>query len=212
MTITNSPRYDEAMTLANRVGTNFKTLRDNKRKLAVALVASSQVEGFALAEAITAAKAQAKWNRLATDEQNQFNVLFNAVRTIDGAWKVLPEAKQKAFLAGTLVYSTLAKEIKKAEKDALEKADEADTKAAAKAGEAESMTPEGGAEAGAVKGRGPIGDAAVMLAKLFAEGDMAALDPLDMVEVAKLFDAVEAFKTAQAAAAAKPARKSRKAA
>lgn len=120
MQISNSPAYDAAMEAARLLGGNFKMVRERKRALALDLVKASVVEGFALAEAIKAAKSAMKWARLASDEQSQMNVLFNAVRVIDGAWKALPEDRQKAFLAGELVFSTLAKDIKDAEKKALE--------------------------------------------------------------------------------------------
>jgi uncharacterized protein YdaT len=124
--IANRVSYDMAMTIAGRLDNNFKTLRDNKRKLAHSLVCASVVEGYALSEAITDAKAKAKWNKLASDEQNQLNVLFTAVRTIDGAWKALSLDVQKDFIAGEIVYSTLAKRIKDAEKEALAAKDKAD--------------------------------------------------------------------------------------
>lgn len=128
--VSNSPVYDEAMRLSGLVGSNFKTLRDNKRKLAHSLVCSSVVEGFALSEAIKAAKGRMKWTKLDKPEQNQMNVLFNAVRTIDGAWKALPEDVRKAFVDGEIVFSTLAKQIKDAEKQELEADAEADAEAA----------------------------------------------------------------------------------
>lgn len=138
---TNKAAYDGALAIARTVGTNFKTLRDNKRKLAFNLVCASVVEGFALAEAITDAKKAMRWGRLDSTEQNQMNVLFTAVRVIDGAWKILPEDKRKAFLAGEIVYSTLAKDIKDAEKAALAKDEEAT--ATAEAGEEAASTPVG---------------------------------------------------------------------
>lgn len=148
MTISNAPRYEAAMNLAGLIGGNFKLIRDRKRQLAVDLVAASVVEGFALADAIKAAKGKLKWTRLETAEQSQMNVLFTAVRLIDGAWKSLPQEVQTAFLNGEKVFSTLAKEIKDAEKAALEAEDKAEEQAQAQAGEAESMTPEGGATIG----------------------------------------------------------------
>lgn len=189
MTISNSPRYDAAMTAARLVGNNFKTLRDNKRKLAVDLVAASVVEGFALQEAITAAKAQAKWPKLANDERNTLNVLFTAVRTIDGAWKGLSEEERKAFLAGEKVYSTLAKEIKDAEKKALEEAP-------TDKGEGESESEE---TESAPTGRSVFGDACTIVAQHLAQGgDVSALCDADASALLAMLEAVEAFRSAEA--------------
>lgn len=139
---TNHAAYDAAMDTARLLGGNFKLVRDRKRELARDLVKASVVEGFALAEAIKDAKGKMRWTRLASDEQNQMNVLFTAVRLIDGAWKALPKDKRKAFLAGELVFSTLAKDIKAAEKAALEAEAEAEDQAEAEEQAEQASPPE----------------------------------------------------------------------
>lgn len=186
--LSNSPVYDEAMRLSGLVGSNFKTLRDNKRKLAHSLVCSSVVEGFALSEAIKAAKGRMKWLKLDKPEQNQMNVLFNAVRTIDGAWKALPEDVQTAFIAGEIVFSTLAKQIKDAEKQELE-AEDAQDAPEAPAPEAEAPAPEAPAPEvedfmGKPTSQGVI-DAVEYLRA--AMGEMEALDDTACAALATLF-------------------------
>lgn len=138
-TNSNCAAYNAAMENARLLGGNFKLVRERKRHLARDLVAASVVEGFALADAITDAKGKLRWTKLVRDEQNQMNVLFAAVRVIDGAWKVLGPDVQKAFLAGEKIFSTLAKEIKAAEKAKLEAQAEAED--AAKLAEQVRNTP-----------------------------------------------------------------------
>lgn len=118
----NNSAKAEAIVIAKRVSTNFKTLRENKRALARYLVISSAVEGEAFAKLQMDVKKEMNWTRLASDEQAQMNVFFGQCRVIDGAWSLLPVETQKAFVEGHIIFSTLAKKIKDDEKAALAEA------------------------------------------------------------------------------------------
>lgn len=124
--VSNHAHYDAAMNAAKLVGQNFGTLAKNMRTLAVELVRASKVEGFALQEAITDAKSKMKWTRLDSKDQNRVNQVFRDVRTIDGAWGLIPVEQQDAFLRGEKTPSTLAAEIRKAEADKLAAEDKAE--------------------------------------------------------------------------------------
>lgn len=186
--MSNHPIYDAALDTARLLGGNFKTMRDRKRSLARDLVRASQVEGFALADAITDVKKAMKWTRLASDEQNQMNVLFAAVRVIDGAWKSLADDVRKAFLDGSKIFSTLAKEIKDAEKRALEEAAKEEEKAAEQALEqateqvpASEDAPKTDEQAAAM--RSVIG--------FIDETPLASMTPAQLSALNDLFDAIE---------------------
>lgn len=192
----NHARYDAAMDASRLLGGNFKLIRERKRKLAVDLVAASVVEGFALGDAIKDAKSAMRWTKLASDEQNQMNVLFNAVRVIDGAWKSLPEDVQRSFLAGERIFSTLAKEIKDAEKAALKA--EAEAEDATEQAEAERAKPVN--EDGTPKVEAapcPVTEALRLATEwvgfIRTEGMDKAL-PEQLALLAKLCDAVDGFR------------------
>lgn len=116
----NNSAKAEAIVIAKRVSSNFKTLRENTRSLARHLVVSSAVDGEAFARLQVDVKKEMNWTRLASNEQSQMNVLFSQCRTIIGAWSLLSIETQKAFIAGEIIYSTLAKKVKDDEKAALE--------------------------------------------------------------------------------------------
>jgi hypothetical protein len=124
---TNHPAYDNALKLATTVGTNIRTLRKNKRALAQNLVLAVAVEGFRWKEAWEAAKKNAQFAKMEKPEQNGFNVMGTACRTIIDEWADLPEKTRKSFEAGELVFSTLASDIKAAAKAAAEAEKEAET-------------------------------------------------------------------------------------
>lgn len=201
----NRVAYDAAMKIAGTLSSNFKTLRDNKRTLAHSLVMASVAEGYALSEAITDAKARVKWTKLASDEQNQLNVLFTAVRTIDGAWKALTVEVQKDFAEGKIVFSTLAKQIKEAEKAELE------ARAKAEAGDevAEEARNEPVGEDGRPEAVAPT-DAvveAMALIEGFLDGqaDAEGLSEAQVLRLWTLKAALDAFE-GRVADAAKPAK------
>lgn len=192
MSDTNHAALDAAFKIASTLGTNFKTLRDNKRKLAYSLVVSSVVEGFALQETITDAKSKMKWTKLDASEQNQMNVLFTAVRVIDGAWKGLDEATRKAFVAGEIIFSTLAKAIKDAEKARLE----AEAKAEA---EAEKADSERDAPADPKTGKpvsDPLVDAMRAVALFVDETPIASMTPDQLLALHNLADAIDEMRKA----------------
>lgn len=114
--MSNHPAYDTALRLSTNVGNNIRTLRDNKRKLAQSLVIAVAVEGFRWKEAWEASKKAAKFATMEKPEQNGFNVMGTACRTIIDEWADLPVETRDGFTKGELVPSTLAATIKDAEK------------------------------------------------------------------------------------------------
>lgn len=120
--ISNHAHADATQKLASTVGANFKTLRDNKRKLAQSLILSVAVEGFVWTDQWAAVKKSMKFANLEKPEQNQINVFGTMCKTVVLAWSGLDKAVQDDFIAGKLLASTLATTIKEAEK-ARDKAD-----------------------------------------------------------------------------------------
>lgn len=120
--ITNSPRYDAAMLIAKTVGTNFKTLRNNKRALACGLILACAVEDYKWRDAWAEAKKAAGFAKLEKDEQNQFNVMGTACRIVIDNYDLLTDDEKEAIGNLTCATSTIAKRIKDAEKAADEAA------------------------------------------------------------------------------------------
>ncbi len=139
-TTTNHPAHDATLALAKTVGTNFRTLRDNKRKLAYNLVIGVAVEGFGWTDEWAAVKKAMKFATLEKPEQNQINVFGTMCKTIVLAWSSLADDVKASFVKGDLLASTLAATIKDAEK-AADKA-EAEVAATEQASEQASTTPD----------------------------------------------------------------------
>lgn len=209
---TNSPNHDAAMVLAKTVGTNIKTLRNNKRNLAHNIVLAVAVEGFAWVDTWAAAKKQMGFAKLEKPEQNQVNVFGSAIKTIVLAWPTLQKqattrivdgktiecSVADAFIAGDIVFSTLATAIKDAEK-AADKA-EAEQVATSDAGDQASKTPDPRDQAPA-----PAQDRSDMIAMVTAmfrvDADAAAFTPAEIAAMTDLIVAVDAFKAATIAQA-----------
>jgi hypothetical protein len=199
-TASNHAHYDAAMNDARLLGGNFKTLRNRKRALAVNLIRAAHVEDFALEPLISDTKSKMSWLKLADDERNQMGVFFNALRVISGAWPKLPDDVKASFLAGEKVFSTLAKEIKDAEKAEAEA--EAKREADEAAAEAARNAPEAPATAAAQAAPTDPAVAAMRLAALFVdETPLAKMTPDQLVALKNLADAIDEFR----ANAAKPA-------
>lgn len=112
-------------------GDNFRTMRKRKRLLAVNLVKAAVVEGYQLEGIIEDCRKEMKYSRLDKPEQRQAQVFFSDCRTIVGGWEGLEKETREAFLAGELVFSTLAKAIVDARKAADDAEAEAEEVAAA---------------------------------------------------------------------------------
>jgi len=138
--ISNHAHADATQKLAATVGSNFKTLRDNKRKLAQSLILSVAVEGFVWTDQWAAVKKSMKFANLEKPEQNQINVFGTMCKTVVLAWAGLPAETKDDFIAGKLLASTLATTIKDAEK-ARDKA-EGEEQSKVEAGEQASQQPD----------------------------------------------------------------------
>ena len=126
-----SQHYDAAMNSARLVGNNFGTLNKNMRALVVSLVQAATVEGYSLNGAVIAAKKEMKFDKLDKADYRKATTNFGYANTIVNAWRDLSAEDQAAFLAGKITPSTLADNIKKAEK--------AEVAAASAEGEAEAQ-------------------------------------------------------------------------
>lgn len=114
--------YGNAMRHARLVGDNFGTLAKNMRLMVVDLVRAATVPGedgkcYSLQKAITAAKVKMRYDRLDPKDQKTAANNFTYARTIEGAWRDLTPEVQAQFIDGALTPSTLAKQIKDAEKE-----------------------------------------------------------------------------------------------
>jgi len=138
--ISNHAHADATQKLAATVGSNFKTLRDNKRKLAQSLILSVAVEGFVWTNQWAEVKKSMKFANLEKPEQNQINVFGTMCKTVVLAWAGLPAETKDDFIAGKLLASTLATTIKDAEK-ARDKA-EGEEQSKVEAGEQASQQPD----------------------------------------------------------------------
>jgi len=128
-TLTNAPRYDAMLKVASTVGANIKTLRANKRALACGLILAVAVEDFKWRDAWDAAKKAAKFSTMEKDEQNGFNVMGTACRTVIDHFDTLDKDQREAITNLTATTSTMAKAIK----DAIKAKEEAEKEEAAKA-------------------------------------------------------------------------------
>jgi len=194
-TLTNCAAHDLTLSLAKTVGTNFRTLRDNKRKLAYNLILSVGVEGFGWTDQWAAVKKAMKFATLEKPEQNQVNVFGTMCKTIVLAWPTLADDVKATFIKGELLASTLATTIKDAEK-AADKA-EADSAATDANSEATSKVPDPreAAPAPVVEQdrSAMIGEVAAMFD---ADADAATLTPGEIAAMLDLIGKVEAFKAA----------------
>ena len=127
----NAPSYGLAIDHARLAGNNWRTGRDNARKLARYLVTAAMVDGYALDPLIGEAKDAMKYKKLDKADQGGVRVFFTTIRNICENWQKLKQEQRDAFTAGSLLYSTLAADIKKAEAAA--------EKAEAEAAEAERL-------------------------------------------------------------------------
>jgi hypothetical protein len=118
-----------ALDHARLAGNNWRSGRDNARKLGRFLCVAAVVDGFAFEPLVAEAKTAMQYNKLDKTDKGGVRVFFTACRTIVGAWGALPQASKDAFIAGNLIYSTLAADIVKAEK-AAEKAGEEEAETA----------------------------------------------------------------------------------
>lgn len=143
-TLINAPRYDAMLKVAGTVGANIKTLRANKRALACGLILAVAVEDFKWRDAWDAAKKAAKFSTMEKDEQNGFNVMGTACRTVIDHYDTLDADQKEAIGNLTATTSTMAKAIK----DAIKAKEEAEKEEAAKeaagedASKAQAQTPE----------------------------------------------------------------------
>lgn len=126
---TNEANRVAALDHARLAGNNWRTGRDNARKLGRFLCVAACVDNFAFEPLVAEAKTAMQYNKLDKADKGGVRVFFTACRTIVGAWGNLPQASKDAFIAGNLLYSTLAADIVKAEK-AAEKAGEEEVEAA----------------------------------------------------------------------------------
>lgn len=127
----NAPSYGLAIDHARLAGNNWRTGRDNARKLARYLITAAMVDNYALDPLIGEAKDAMKYKKLDKADQNGVRVFFTNIRTICEHWAKLKQEQRDAFTAGHLLYSTLVGDIKKAEAAA--------EKAEAEAAEAERL-------------------------------------------------------------------------
>lgn len=194
---TNSQNHDAALTLSHTVGQNLKTLRNNKRALAMNLVLAVAVEGFAWRDVWAASKAKMKFANLDKPEQNQINVFGNACKTIILGWPSLEDATKDAFAKGEIIFSTLAQAIKDAEK-AADKV-EGEQEATRQAGEEASSHAQADTNPAPVQDRS---EAINMVAAMFdVDADAAAFTPGEMDALLNLIAKVDAFKAATVAKA-----------
>ena len=190
---TNHANHDAAIALATRVGTNLKTLRDNKRKLAYNLVMATAVEGFGWTDVWASAKKAMGFAKLEKPEQNQINVFGSAIKTIILAWPTLADDVKASFSKEEIVFSTLATSIKDAEK-AADKL-EVEQAATTEAGEQASTTPDPREQAPAVVQ--DRSDMIAMVAAMFrVDADAASFTPAEITAMTDLIVAVDAFKAA----------------
>lgn len=143
-TLSNAPRYDAMLKIAGTVGANIKTLRTNKRALACGLILAVAVEDFKWRDAWDAAKKAAKFSTMEKDEQNGFNVMGTACRTVIDHYDTLDKDQVEAIKNLTATTSTMAKAIKDAikAKDEAEKEEAAKEAAGEEASKAQPQTPE----------------------------------------------------------------------
>lgn len=111
----NAPSYALAIDHARLAGNNWRTGRDNARKLARYLVTAAMVDGYALDPLIGEAKDAMGYKKLDKADQGGVRVFFTTIRNICENFAKLKQEQRDAFIAGTLLYSTLAGDIKKAE-------------------------------------------------------------------------------------------------
>ena len=200
--ISNHAHADATQKLAATVGSNFKTLRDNKRKLAQSLILSVAVEGFVWTDQWAAVKKSMKFANLEKPEQNQINVFGTMCKTVVLAWSGLDKAVQDDFIAGKLLASTLATTIKDAEK-ARDKADgEEQSKVEAGEEASKQADPRDATPA-------PVADRSAMIrevASMFnVDADAATMTGDELAAMLDLVAAVDAFKAATIGKAAQAA-------
>ncbi len=121
-TNSNHPAYDAMLHVASTVGTNVRTLRNNKRALACGLILAVAVEDFKWRDAWDNAKKAAKFSTMEKDEQNQFNVMGSSCRVVIDHYDQLSDEQREAIKSLTATTSTMAKAIK----DGIKAKDEAD--------------------------------------------------------------------------------------
>jgi hypothetical protein len=112
--------YTAMLDNSRLLGANFRTARNRKRALAVALVTAAVVDNYQLEPLIEDSRKAMGYAKLDKPEQRQAKVFFSDLRTIVGAWGELDAETQQLFLNGNKVYSTLASEIAEARKKAEE--------------------------------------------------------------------------------------------
>lgn len=184
-----SPAFTEALNVARLLGNNWRTGRDNQRKLARHLIVAVAVDNYAFGPMKDEIKS--KMGKLSKDDQNGLKTLFSTCGFVIDRFHTISGEQRDAFIAGTLLYSTLAADMRTAEK-AKEKADAeaAETERLAELG----ITPEQAKEAEQRETDANANVAAVERVLVLLgqsernEGENAAL--------ARLFDAVDQFRAA----------------
>lgn len=184
-----SANHGVALEQARLLNNNWRAARGNQRRLAHALVLAVAVDGFAFGPMKD--NIRDAMPKLAKEDAASLKTLFSDCGFIIDRWHTAPQEMKDAFIAGTLVYSTLKGDMRKAEK-AKEKADaeaaererlaelgiDADTDAANKAREGDAL-----ANVAAVE------RAIAMLAN-------AERTDAENAALARLLDAVAAFQSA----------------
>lgn len=183
--------YSETMDQSRLLGNNFRTARKNKRLLAVALVTAAVVDNYQLEPLIEDSRKAMGYAKLDKPEQRQAKVFFSDLRTIVGAFSELEKETQEAFLAGNLVFSTLAKAIA----DARKAADAAEAEPEGDAPEGEGDAPEGDAPEGEGKTFTPScqSEAILAVAELIQQGPQTEDE---VAAIAVLMEAVDAYRAA----------------
>lgn len=202
-TASNHPHYDATLAHAKELGADFRSAMRRKRKLAVSLISAAHVEDFKLEPLIVNTKQAMGFAKLDKADKNQALVFFSALRTISGAWPTLPKDVRDAFLAGEKIYSTLAGEIKAAEKKANEPEPEPKPEPEADAPpapEAEAPAPEPAPEADA-------NVAAIDAVTAILDGNAEGISEDALAALTRLMVAMDGFRTRAAEAAQAPARK-----
>lgn len=112
--------HDVALNQARLLNNNWRTARSNQNKLGQKLVLACVLDNYAFgAMKDNIRKAMPK---LAKEDANSLKVMFSTCGVIIDRWHAIPQAMKDAFISGATLYSTLARDVKAAEK-AQEKAD-----------------------------------------------------------------------------------------
>jgi len=100
--MSNHPNLDLAMNLASRVGSNVKTLRENKRQLYASVILAVKVENFDRKATLDDVKRKAKYGTMDKADQALLRRELSNVSTVIDNWPHFTDAQREAFINGTI--------------------------------------------------------------------------------------------------------------